>query len=200
MFTSPQFQIEVSDKGLPETKAGLYHLFVKRFYTSKKNRFPTTQQQRQKLNAALGRLAKRAIDAETSRFRLRHEFVSNELGDPEQEDFLFCLALQLGWLNQVGFAAESDTEEQVYAFFHPTFQEYFTALAIDDWDFFLPPEHKDRPKTSPFKVTNEDTLFECYHLKSPTQILGFLNVEMTNLRSEFHHLERARPKTYALYK
>jgi hypothetical protein len=125
-----------SDKGLPKTKAGLYHLFVKRFYTWKKNRFRTTQQQRETLNAALGDLAKRAIDQETSRFRLRHEFVSNELGDPEQEDSLFWLALKLGWLNQVGLAAESD-EEEVYAFFHPTFEEYFAALAVDDWHEFL---------------------------------------------------------------
>ncbi|MCC5656932.1 HEAT repeat domain-containing protein [Nostoc sp. XA010] len=126
-----------SDKGLPETKAGLYQQFVKRFYTWKKNRFRTTQEQRQKLNAALGRLAKRAIDTETSRFRLRHEFVSNELGDPEEEGSLFWLALKLGWLNQVGLAAESDIEEEVYAFYHTTFEEYFAALAIADWHEFL---------------------------------------------------------------
>ncbi|MEA5625046.1 HEAT repeat domain-containing protein [Nostoc sp. UHCC 0251] len=125
-----------SDKGLPETKAGLYQQFVKQFYTWRKNRFRTTQEQRQKLNAALGRLAKRAIDTETFRFRLRHEFVSNELGDPEEEGSLFWLALKLGWLNQVGLAAESD-EEEVYAFYHTTFEEYFAALAVDDWHEFL---------------------------------------------------------------
>ncbi|MEH1818439.1 MAG: hypothetical protein V7L31_04960 [Nostoc sp.] len=126
-----------SDKGLPETKAGLYQQFVKRFYTWRKNRFRTTQEQRQKLNVALGRLAKRAIDTETSRFRLHYEFVSNELGDPEEEGSLFWLALKLGWLNQVGLAAESDIEEEVYAFYHTTFEEYFAALAIADWHEFL---------------------------------------------------------------
>ena len=126
-----------SDKGLPSTKAGLYERFVEVLYTWKKNRFPTTFEQRQELNAALGRLALRAIDSEESRFRLRHKLVCDILGDPEQEGSLFGLALQLGWLNKVGLAAESETEEKVYAFFHPTFQEYFAALAIDDWHFFL---------------------------------------------------------------
>lgn len=49
-------------------------------------------------------------------------------------------------------------------------------------------------RTSPFKVTNQDTLFQCCHLELPTWILDFLKVEITNLRSEFHHLERANPK------
>jgi len=118
-----------SDQGLPETKAGLYQRFVKRFYTWRKNRFSTTQKQQKTLNAALGRLARRAIDTETSRFRLRHEFVSNELGDPEEESSLFWLALKLGWLNEVGVAAESAIKEKVYAFYHSTFEEYFAALA-----------------------------------------------------------------------
>jgi HEAT repeat protein len=32
---------------------------------------------------------------------------------------------------------EANTDEAVYAFFHPTFQEYFAACAIDNWHFFL---------------------------------------------------------------
>ncbi|MGF1938150.1 MAG: HEAT repeat domain-containing protein [Nostoc sp. ChiQUE02] len=126
-----------SDKGLPETKAGLYQQFVEEFYKWKQNRFPTTEEQQEELNAALGRLAKRAIDQETSRFRLRHKFVREELGDAKQQNSLFSLALKLGWLNEVGLAAESATKEKVYAFYHPTFEEYFAALAIDDCDEFL---------------------------------------------------------------
>lgn len=105
-----------SDKGLSETKAGLYQQFVEEVYKWKDNRFPTTEQQQEELNAALGRLAKRAIDQETSRFRLRHKFVREELGDAKQQDSLFWLALKLGWLNEVGLAAESATKEKVYAF------------------------------------------------------------------------------------
>ncbi|MBN4006958.1 HEAT repeat domain-containing protein [Nostoc sp. LPT] len=126
-----------SDKGLPETKAGLYQQFMEEFYKWKENRFPTTEQQQEELNAALGRLAKRAIDQETSRFRLRHKFVREELGDAKQQNSLFWLALKLGWLNEVGIAAESATKEKVYAFYHPTFEEYFAALAVDDWHEFL---------------------------------------------------------------
>ncbi len=126
-----------SDQGLPETKAGLYQQFVEEVYKWKENRFPTTEQQQQELNAALGRLAKRAIDQETSRFRLPHKFVREELGDAKQQSSLFPLALKLGWLNEVGVAAESATKEKVYAFYHPTFEEYFAALAIDNWNEFL---------------------------------------------------------------
>ena len=36
----------------------------------------------------------------------------------------------------MGVAAEHP-DEPVYAFFHPTFQEYFAACAIADWDYFL---------------------------------------------------------------
>ncbi len=127
------------------------------FYTWKKNRFRTTFEQRQELNAALGRLALRAIDSEESRFRLRHKLVCEVLGDPEQEGSLFGLALQLGWLNKVGLAAESETEERVYAFFHPTFQEYFAALVIADWDFFLPRAHDNR---NPKPVSDRYRIFE----------------------------------------
>ncbi|MDZ8263148.1 NACHT domain-containing protein [Nostoc sp. ChiQUE01b] len=126
-----------SDKGLPETKAGLYQQFVEEFYNWKENRFPTSEHQQEELNAALGRLVKRAIHQETSRFRLRHKLVREELGDPKQQNSLFWLALKLGWLNEVGLAAESATKEKVYAFYHPTFEEYFAGLAVDDWHEFL---------------------------------------------------------------
>jgi len=146
-----------SDKGLPSTKAGLYQRFLKEFYRWKENRFPTTEDQQEELNAALGCLAKRAIDQEVSRFRLSHKLVREELGDPKQEGSLFWLALQLGWLNKVGLAAESETEEKVYAFFHPTFQEYFAALAIADWDFFLPRAHDNH---NPKPVSERYRIFE----------------------------------------
>jgi predicted NACHT family NTPase len=121
---------------LPETKAGLYEQFVADFYEWKRERFPTTAEQRRQLNAALGELAREAIDKEEMRFRLRHDFVCEYLGQPDAPNSLFHLALQLGWLNQVGVDAEN-RRKAVYAFFHPTFQEYFAALAINEWSFFL---------------------------------------------------------------
>ncbi|MGL4498101.1 MAG: HEAT repeat domain-containing protein, partial [Planktothrix sp.] len=60
------------------------------------------------------------------------------------EDSLFDRALRLGWLNQVGVAAEN-TRERVYAFYHATFQEYFAALEVEDCDYFLPRNHVDGP-------------------------------------------------------
>ena len=111
---------------LPETKAGLYEQFVADFYEWKKEQFTTTGEQRKRLNSALGELAREAIDKEATRFRLRQEFVCEYLGEPDDADSLFGLALQLGWLNKVGVDGDNP-RKGVYAFFHPTFQEYFAA-------------------------------------------------------------------------
>ncbi|MFQ4137383.1 NACHT domain-containing protein [Nodosilinea sp. PGN35] len=121
---------------LPETKAGLYEQFVADFYEWKPEQFPTTAEQRRRLNAALGELAREAIDKEGTRFRLRYDFVCEFLGEPDEPGSLFQLALQFGWLNKVGMDADNP-RKAVYAFFHPTFQEYFSALVIDDWHNFL---------------------------------------------------------------
>jgi energy-coupling factor transporter ATP-binding protein EcfA2 len=123
---------------LPETKAGLYEWFVDTFYEWNKGKVPIqlSAAKREELNRALGELAKEAIDQESSRFRLREKFVKQFLGAADDEDSLFYLALQLGWLNRIG-VAEENSLKNVYAFFHPTFQEYFAALVIGDWHFFL---------------------------------------------------------------
>jgi hypothetical protein len=129
---------------LPETKAGLYEWFVEVFYKWNKGKaqIELSRSQEEKLNRALGELAKRAIDGETSRFRLTKNFIENIFR--EFDINLFDLALKLNWLNEIGVAAE-DPLETVYAFYHPSFQEYFAALVIDDWDFFLPREHINKP-------------------------------------------------------
>ena len=141
---------------LPETKAGLYEWFVDAFYEWNKGKVPIklSTTKRKELNRALGELAKEAIDQESSRFRLREKFSNQFLGDADDEDSLFYLALQLGWLNRVGVAEENALED-VYAFFHPTFQEYFAALAIDDWHFFL-----NRVPETPDHVNSKYRSFE----------------------------------------
>ncbi|MBD0301886.1 MAG: NACHT domain-containing NTPase, partial [Tolypothrix sp. T3-bin4] len=119
---------------LPDTQAGLYQQFVDDFYKWKKDEFATTSHQRQQLNTKLGELAKAAIDKESTHFRLAQDFVSQFLGDADDDNSLLKLALNRGWLNCV----EIDiSRKPVYAFFNASFQEYFAAKAIDDWRFFL---------------------------------------------------------------
>lgn len=120
---------------LPQTTTALYRQFVEALYDWKQDRFPTTLAQRQQLNRALGDLALKALAQETMRFRLRHSFVQQTLGGDRSD--LLEQALQLGWLNQVGVASTELGSEKIYAFYHPTFQEYFAAEAIADWRFFV---------------------------------------------------------------
>lgn len=47
-------------------------------------------------------------------------------------------------------------------------------------------------------MSNEDTLFQCYYPEFFAQILEFLNVEITNLRYEVHHLEKASPNIISI--
>jgi energy-coupling factor transporter ATP-binding protein EcfA2 len=124
---------------LPETKAGLYDWFVDAFYewNKGKTKIELTRSKRDELNRELGELAKLAIDGEDSRFRLTETFIEKVM-NPD----LFELALDLNWLNEVGVAAENPLEK-VYAFYHPSFQEYFAALAIDKKAFFLANEPKN---------------------------------------------------------
>jgi len=147
---------------LPETKAGLYQRLADGLYRLKddKPKLKVRPKKQKKLNKKLGKLAKAAIKGQDSRFRLRESFVKQYLGDPEEENSLFWIARKLGWLNQVGLprVEEKDSDETVYAFFHTTFQEYFAALAIADWDFFLPRAHHN---------LNPEPISETYRIFEP---------------------------------
>ncbi|MBD3883691.1 HEAT repeat domain-containing protein [Phormidium tenue FACHB-886] len=128
---------------LPHTKSLLYQQFVETLYEWKQDRFPTTLAQRQQLNQVLGQVALRAFLKPETRFRLSHSFAQTAFAQSLE---LMTLALQLGWFNQVGIS--TTTGEKVYAFYHSTFQEYFAAQAISDWQFFFDPAH-DFPLFSP---------------------------------------------------
>ena len=126
------------DGDLPDTKAKLYQRFVTTLYQWKKPRLNWIQQQ--ELNAALGNLALSGMLNETSLFQLPESVGYRVMGASQ-----FELACRLGWLNLV--ARDAETAEGIYAFYHPTFQEYFAALAVKDWHFFLNhiPEKRQHP-------------------------------------------------------
>ncbi|MBD2024284.1 NACHT domain-containing protein, partial [Leptolyngbya sp. FACHB-711] len=134
---------------LPDTKAELYRLFVDYYYdlqARKHSEVEIDRTERDTLNSALGEVAKTALDSHDSRFRLRKSQIEDisAMGKSDARGSLFYKAVQLGWLNYIGTTSEKP-HEATYAFFHPTFQEYFAALAIDDWSFFLPQTHIDKP-------------------------------------------------------
>ena len=129
---------------LPSTKSSLYQQFTETIYEWKQERFATSIAQRQQLNLALSQLALCALERDRVRFRLPHDFVLKIL-----EPDLLEIALQLGWLNRVGISAV--TGSKIYAFYHPTFQEYFAARAIADWQYFFPAiDRSDPPIFSPY--------------------------------------------------
>jgi HEAT repeat protein/transcriptional regulator with XRE-family HTH domain len=113
---------------LPKTKAILYQRFRDDFYQWKPHPLLTDDLDKQEeLHAALSKLALEAIKKKLS---LREKFAYEVMGKS-----LFQLACEVGWLNLV--YEDAETDEDIYAFFHLTFQEYFAACAIDDWHFFL---------------------------------------------------------------
>ena len=123
------------------------------------------------LQNALGRLALAGLDSDY-RFRLPLRLVQQELGDR-----LFLLAWELGWLNLVD--RDVNTNDPVYSFFHPTFQEYFAALAVDSWHYFF--HHVPHsPEQGVYRVTKiqwQETLslwFEQQHLKQQQEVVNSL--------------------------
>jgi HEAT repeat protein/energy-coupling factor transporter ATP-binding protein EcfA2 len=137
---------------LPDTQAKLYASFIEYIYRWKEQFIKTyvnlcgknEPECKRLLHEGLGELAKAAIDGKSGRFRLSYRLVSEYLGERSDDTSLLSLALSLGWLNRVGIDFD-EPEESVYAFYHATFQEYFAALAVDDWDYFLPRNHVDFP-------------------------------------------------------
>ncbi len=121
---------------LPETKAGLYDLFVRYFYEWKPNNVDVDLTQdtlREELHLALGKLAIAGIDGDAG-FRLPRSLAVKEMGDR-----LFKLASDVGWLTLI---ERDEQDQEVYVFYHASFQEYFAALAVQalDSEYFLPTE------------------------------------------------------------
>ncbi|MGB7709413.1 MAG: HEAT repeat domain-containing protein [Microcoleus sp.] len=129
-------QIWQTGGGLPETQAGLYGQFVDWVYDWKADE--EILDQREAIDTALARLALAAMEQkdEVSRLRLPESWVLKVLGSRP----IFQAVMKLGWLNRV-----ERLPEAICVFYHATFQEYFAALAVDDWDYFLPRNHVNFP-------------------------------------------------------
>jgi energy-coupling factor transporter ATP-binding protein EcfA2 len=151
---------ERDTQALPETQADLYRGFVNYLYNWKAAEFSDEVKLKQELDLALGELAKAGLnrqpinDGAVRRFRFTASEISKLWKD--RSDTLLPAADKLGWLNVVG----EESGEAVYAFYHPTFQEYFAACSIDDWDYFLPRAHIDRPVPCQGEIVPTYRVFE----------------------------------------
>jgi len=124
----------VAEQELPETKAALYEQFTTYFFEWKQEEFQNkqrvlNQRDKKQIQQALAKLALAAMES-VNRFRIEQDFAIEQM-----EEVWFNLAEEWGWLVLVD--RDTRTKKPVYAFFHPTFQEYFAACAIGDWHFFL---------------------------------------------------------------
>ena len=163
-------QIWQTGGGLPETQAGLYGQFVDWVYRWKADE--EILDQREAIDKALARLALAAMNQkdEVSRLRLRESWVLKVL----ESRPMFEAVKKLGWLNRV-----ERFPEAICVFYHVTFQEYFAALAVEDWDDFLPRNHVNFPV-----VGKEYRIFEPQWKQVILLWLGLENVNR-NRKQEF---------------
>ncbi|MFS0514563.1 NACHT domain-containing protein, partial [Nostoc sp. UIC 10607] len=161
------------EEELPETKAALYQRFTRYFYEWKSELsvdLYNSDDLKDELHRALSKLAFAGINS-SARFRLRRKLAHNEMGEK-----LFKLACDVGWLNLVD--RSSVNEEEVYAFFHPNFQEYFAALNVNDGHKFLDCV-PDNPKQGNYRI------FEPQWREVILLWLGLIEKELKQQQQEF---------------
>ncbi|MEG3844371.1 HEAT repeat domain-containing protein, partial [Microcoleus sp. herbarium14] len=165
-------QIWQTGGGLPKTQAGLYAQFVDWVYRWKADE--EILDQREAMDTALARLALAAMEQkeEVSQLRLRESWVLKVL----ESRPIFEAVKKLGWLNRV-----ERFPEAICVFYHATFQEYFSALAVDDWDYFLPRNHVNFPV-----VGKEYRIFEAQWKQV---ILLWLGLEGVNRKQKEEFIE-----------
>ena len=105
------------------------------------------------LHRLLGYISTEILECQNNINKITYEFIQkncqNEFSNtPDYSiDFLLDIAEEAGWIKYKGEYLNGK-----YEFINKTFQEYFAASSIDDWDFFLPREHNnDNPHPVPNK-------------------------------------------------
>lgn len=132
------------EQKLPDTKAILYKRFVERIYKWKSDTLSIKDEQKEDLTKFLSYLAKLALEKTEYPFRLEHSFMRKRIKELKQSNILnieniesvFELTQKIGLLNNVGVAIE-DSDEKIYTFIHPTFQEYFASQEFEKWNEFF---------------------------------------------------------------
>ncbi|MBD2018022.1 NACHT domain-containing protein [Microcoleus sp. FACHB-53] len=169
---------------LPKTKATLYQQYIEYFYRWKQHPQLTDDLDKQEeLHEALSKLALEAID---KKLPLRKKFVHKIMGKS-----LFQVARDVGWLNWV--YKDAETGEDVYAFFHLTFQEYFAACVIDDWHFFLNHKNNNSKLFPNYKLLGtlfSPQYFDCF---AAQQIGTWTNLPSHNNKNTNHLLKHNEP-------
>jgi len=118
----------------PVCSAELYRILTQQFYQWKAEQASVARTQQQALAHCLGELGKIILlERRSHRQALSQSDVDKVFG---KDSPLLKLSLQLGWLIPRGLVEEHHWQRG-YSFFDPTFRDYFTALNIDDWHFFL---------------------------------------------------------------
>ncbi|MFM2061233.1 MAG: hypothetical protein RLZZ507_903 [Cyanobacteriota bacterium] len=134
-LTLDQGKIEQLNRDLAIlAKKAFEHKLIHKFTLSELEKVAETQHPVTKfiLPVIKNVVAKSGIEQYDSPFHIPHVMASIILKSN------LNLALQLGWLNQVG-TSRYNSNEPIYAFFHPTFHQYFAAKAIDEdeYQFFI---------------------------------------------------------------
>jgi HEAT repeat protein/GTPase SAR1 family protein len=122
----------------PTSRATLYRHLLQQFYQWQAENVVTTGEQQQKIATVLSQLARQGLESSPQTDLFSHQQVVSVFGE---DTSLFNLVLRLGWL-------QPDPDLKEYTFFDRTFQDYFAALALKDWRFFLPEISETVPVTS----------------------------------------------------
>ena len=117
---------------LPQTVASLYQVLVNEFYQWQAENTNVTATEQEPLNEFLTRLALTHRETGSSSAPISQEMIEDNASK-------LSLSLQLHWLRPMGIVTQLEKHNQ-YRFEDQTFEDYFAALGIDNWQYFLATE------------------------------------------------------------